>query len=75
MLRRISIADIYTIMEPLKELPPGVKVGLIIAFKQKWIQEITERLAANRGIYLKVCIDHEAAEIWLLDSSDTIKER
>jgi len=69
MLRRISTADIYIFAESLKVFPPGMKIGLIIPLEQKWSAEFAETLAANRGICLKVYIDHETAKIWLLSGS------
>jgi hypothetical protein len=69
MIRRISTADIYIFVESLKVFHPGVRVGLIIPSEKKWSAEFAEMLAVNRGICLKVHIDHETAKTWLLGGS------
>jgi hypothetical protein len=69
MSRRISIADIYIFVESLKALPPGVRIGVIVPKEQIWCDEYSVKLAAIRGLHLKVCIDHETAKIWLLSKA------
>jgi hypothetical protein len=66
MLRRKSTEDIYYYAESFKVCPSGVKIGLAIPKEQEWCAEFIERLASNRGLHLKVFIDHETAKIWLL---------
>ncbi len=66
MLRRISIANIYSFVESLKALPSEVKIGVIIPLEQKWCAEFTESIAANRGIHLKIHTNSKQAKLWLL---------
>jgi hypothetical protein len=67
--------DIYFIAESFKVCPAGAKIGLVIPKDLQWCAEFVERLAANRGLQLKVFIDRRSARIWLLGGLDTIKER
>jgi hypothetical protein len=64
-----SIANIYLFIESLKAVPPEVKIGVIIPPEQRWCADFTEKIAANRGIQLKVHTSDEQARLWILSDS------
>jgi hypothetical protein len=64
-----SVANIYLFVESLKAVPPEMKIGVIIPPEQRWCADFTEKIAANRGIQLKVHTSDEQARLWLLSDS------
>jgi hypothetical protein len=64
-----SVANIYLFVESLKAVPPEVKIGVIIPPEHRWCADFTEKIAANRGIHLKVHTGDKQARLWLLSDS------
>jgi hypothetical protein len=69
LYNRISLADIYYFTDSLKDLLSGIRIGLVVSQAHERGTEFAERVAANRGLRLKVFSNYWQAKVWLVGNS------